>query len=123
MEFDACPFRRNGLVIPKWQRGSLVVRGQLVVEEVRDLELHRMVRVARLLGADRTDLLPPLHDVVLVACKIDLWTFTGYERQPNAWSADQVCYQQSWALIPASITDAERAKAKLPPPAGPLAAS
>ena len=122
VEFDVCPFRRNGMVIPKWQRGRLFVRGRLVVEEVRDPDLHRMVRVGHIFDADRTDLLLPLYDVLLVSCKPDWWTFTGYERQPSTYSTDQVCYQQSWVLIPATITDAERAKSRLPPPLPPVSA-
>lgn len=108
------------MLIPRWQRSTHVVRGRFIVEEVRDMDLQRMVRVAHLFDPERVDLLPPLHDVVLIACKPDLWTFTGYERQPAKFSLEQVCYQQSWMLTPASITDAERARSKLPPPLPPV---
>lgn len=120
VEFDAWPYRRAGTLIPRWQRSTQVVRGYLVVDEVHDADLQRMVRVAHLFDHQRMDLLPPLHDVVLIACKPDHWTFTGYERQPSKAGVDQVCYQQSWMLTPASFTDAERARSKLPPPLPPI---
>lgn len=38
----------------------------LSVKEGPDLELHRVVRIAHLRGADLSDIVPPLHDVQLI---------------------------------------------------------
>ena len=66
--------------MPNWQHHHVWRVGELYVDERRDADLNRTVRVARFTEPtfpDR-DLMPPLHDVQLVTAKPDLLTLTGY---------------------------------------------
>jgi hypothetical protein len=79
VKFDAAPVRQDGYLMPKWQQHHVWRVGELYVDERRDADLNRTVRVARFSEPtfpDR-DLLPPLHDVQLVSAKPDLFTLTG----------------------------------------------
>lgn len=72
--------------------------GELRVEHAQDAELHRPLRVVRLIRTDQSldpDLLPPLLDVSLVAMSGLGFTLTGFERIEGR------CYQQSWWARPA----------------------
>ena len=109
MEFDVRPVRREGKLIPRWQVGSLRVRGILSVQEERDAVCNRIVRVARLQDAKGADLLLPLKDVELVYLRHDHWTMTGYEHAPLDYTEGSVGYQQSWVLAPAEYRDREQA--------------
>lgn len=108
VEFEAAPARRHGKLLNKFQRDRGWVRGHLLVEERHDVELHRMTRVARLVattsgGVTNRDVLPVLHDALLIAASTDWWTITGYERLPaeGPVPGELVCFQQSWFLVPA----------------------
>ena len=81
VKFEAAPVRQDGYLMPKWQQHHVWRVGELYVDERRDADLNRTVRVARFTEPtfpDR-DLMPPLHDVQLVTAKPDLFTLTGYE--------------------------------------------
>jgi hypothetical protein len=86
MEFDVRPTRRHGVILPPWQRNHAAVRGVLQVSFEADEDLHRPIKVARLLKDEAGDVvaMPPLYDVELVACRPDLWTLTGFERGDDA---------------------------------------
>ena len=75
------------------------------VEEQRSEELHRHVRVARVVGLNR-DGTPdslPLYDPTLVFVRPDVWTMTGFERLESG-DGKPICHLQSWALRP--VTEA-----------------
>lgn len=105
------PTRRQGVILPPWQGNHAAVRGVLQVSFEDDEDLHRPIKVARLLkdGAEDAVAMPPLYDVELVACRPDLWTLTGFERGDDA-RGRPVSYQQSWLLVPADVVDRERAR-------------
>jgi len=71
----------NGYLTPKWQQHHVWRVVELYVDERRDSDLSRTVRVARFIKPTNpnADLMPPLHDVQLVSAKPDLFTLTGYE--------------------------------------------
>ena len=101
MLFDAARARRNGRLLTKGQRDREWVRGVLLIDEERDAELMRIVRVARLVEpVKRSDLLPPLRDVQVVAVRPGWWTLTGFERITEPPPGDTACYQQSWFMEP-----------------------
>ena len=69
--------------------------GDLRVEESLDRELHRYVRMARLLDAASaiySDKLPELLDVRITAMRPQAFTLAGFERVAG------VEYAQSWLL-------------------------
>lgn len=71
------------------------------MREQYDPELLRHVRVATLeAGEGRKLVLGPLLDAVLVSCKPDWWTMTGWERVDSATTVAPRAYQQSWILQP-----------------------
>ncbi len=78
------------------------VTGDLYVREEHDDELHRTVKIARLVQGDGSmkDLLNPLIDAVLVTAKPDWYTMTGWERCVDVSSVTSRAFQQSWILIP-----------------------
>jgi hypothetical protein len=110
MEFEVHPTRHHGVILPLWQRNHAAVRGVLQVSFESDEDLHRPIKVARLLkgGTEGAVAMPPLYDVELVACRPDLWTLTGFERSDDD-RGRPVSYQQSWLLVPADVADRERA--------------
>ncbi len=100
--------RREGRLIPRHAMWAAKVRGDLFVIEVRDAELNRSVRVAKIVAGDsHRELLPPLLDATLAAVKPDWWTMTGWERLSETIAAHPRAYVQSWILIPSDIADAE----------------
>jgi len=100
MRFTVQPLRARGRVTP-WRSiaNAAPVVGELRVEEVRDSELGRYVRIATFLAVDwrGTDapLLPTLLDVRIIAMSPLAFTLTGFER------IDGVEYAQSWLVVPA----------------------
>lgn len=88
--------RHRGRPLP---RRELVNRdyawGDLRVEQVFDEDLHRYVRIARLLDQKRPvdpDQLPPLYDPTIVAMSPLAFTLAGFER------VNTVDYAQSWLV-------------------------
>ena len=76
-------------------------QGELFVREQYDQELSRHIRIATLeQGMTRKVLLGPLLDVVLVSCKPDWWTLTGWERVDTTVLAPGRAFQQSCILQP-----------------------
>jgi hypothetical protein len=105
VEFEATCARREGRLLSKAQRDRAWVRGLLVISEQRDSELHRIVRVARLLKTGHIspdDVLSPLRDAQVVEVRPDWWTITGFERVEckGAGPGEKACYQQSWFMVP-----------------------
>jgi hypothetical protein len=110
MRFAIRLLRHRGRVIP-WRdvinRAPRV--GDLRIEEIRDDELHRYVRTARLVPDDgvvrrRTEL-PELGDVRLIGMSQQAFTLAGLER------IDGADYAQSWLVSPPR----NPARAELPP--------
>lgn len=69
--------------------------GDLRVEQTFDEDLHRYLRVARLLNPLRPvepDQLPPLYDPALIGMSPLAFTITGFER------VNAVDYAQSWLI-------------------------
>ena len=100
MKFAVYPVRDHGRVMPKHVRWGRGVLGELYITERRDLDVNRTSRVAVITGADRTELLPALHDVTLLSAKPDWWTMTGWELMPLSTNVEPTAFQQSWILIP-----------------------
>lgn len=100
--FEATCARRQGRLLSKAQRDRAWVRGLLLIDEQRDPELMRVVRVARLVEKTTltTDVLPPLHDAQVVAVRPCWWTITGFERIVQPPPGETACFQQSWFLQP-----------------------
>ncbi len=96
MQFSVLRMRYRGRPLP---RRELVnreqARGDLRVEQLFDEDLHRYVRIARLLDSLRPrepDQLPPLYDPALLAMSPLAFTLSGFER------IDAVDYAQSWLV-------------------------
>ena len=69
--------------------------GDLSIEDIRDEQLMRYVRTARVLVLDRpraTDVLGELFEPQIIAMSPKAFTLSGYER-----IGDQ-CYAQSWLV-------------------------
>jgi hypothetical protein len=69
--------------------------GDLRIEEIRDEQLMRYVRTARVLVLDRpraTNVLAELFELQIIAMSPQAFTLSGYER-----IGDQ-CYAQSWLV-------------------------
>lgn len=80
MRCEVARARTEGRLLSKYQRDRTWQKGELTVRDAPDPEVHRIVRIAHLRGADQTDILPPLHDVQLIELCAGWWTLTGYER-------------------------------------------
>lgn len=101
MEFVGYRCRNEGRLLPRHVLWSGRVQGHLYVREQYDPELSRHVRVATLeAGESRKLVLGPLLDAVLVSCKPDWWTITGWERVDSTTTVAPRAYQQSWILQP-----------------------
>lgn len=101
MEFVGYRCRNEGRLLPRHVLWSGRVQGHLYVREQYDPELSRHVRVATLEAGDGHKLvLGPLLDAVLVSCKPDWWTMTGWERVDSSTTVAPRAYQQSWILQP-----------------------
>lgn len=65
--------------------------------------LNRVVRVGRFVKLENTlalDLLPPLHDVLLLSAKPSQWSLTGWEQVDVGVDPEPRAFQQSWILVP-----------------------
>ena len=101
MEFVGFKCRQEGRLLPRHVMWAGRTQGDLHVREQYDSELSRHVRVATLeVGDAHKVVLGPLFDAVLVSCKPDWWTLTGWERvEASSWSPGRA-FQQSWILQP-----------------------
>lgn len=93
--------RREGRVMMRFERSSRTWRGALVVREERHAELHRLTRVASIVGDDGlpVDGLPPLYDAVLLTAHRGHWSMTGFERVEQN-GGGHIDYAQSWVMCP-----------------------
>ena len=96
MRFPVVPMRSRGRPLP---RADLAYCppwiGDLRIEEIRDEQLMRYVRMARVLVLDRpraADVLAELFEPQIIAMSPQAFTLSGYERV-----GDQ-CYAQSWLV-------------------------
>ncbi len=104
MRFGVVPIRFRGRPLP---RAELANRspwiGDLRIEEIRDEQLMRYVRTARVLVMDRpraADVLGELFEPQIIAMSPQAFTLSGYERV-----GDQ-CYAQSWLVREISMLGA-----------------
>lgn len=99
--FDVIRTRKNGVLVPRWQLGSLPrYRGRLIVDERHDVNLGRAVRQARLLDDGRPIDDPPwLMDPVLLHANDSRLVLTGFERISDGITTTD--YAQTWILEPA----------------------
>ncbi|HYD60545.1 MAG TPA: hypothetical protein VEC35_09335 [Noviherbaspirillum sp.] len=75
----------DGRLVPKWQRNRLkAAQGEFRLEEYRDEDMRRTMRIARLLVPSSRgvplDVLTPLSDAVIVAIHGNRMTISGIER-------------------------------------------
>lgn len=105
MQFRTHSVRKEGRIQPRHVAWTGQVTGELLVREARDDETGRTLRVARITDAGGQDLLPQLHDAVLIEALRGWWSMTGWERVPDAAAGSLRTYQQSWVLIP--VAEAE----------------
>lgn len=101
MLWEVFAVRQEGALIPRWQRWRHPHVGTFHLAERHDLELARVVRCARLLSEQGTELLPPLFDATVVAAKPDLWSVTGFERIATDTGGTKA-FAQSWLMLPHS---------------------
>ena len=62
----------------KWHRA--VIRAHVTIDEDRDPEVHRVVRVARAESTVPDRYIPLLYDAVVLSIRSDCITITGFER-------------------------------------------
>jgi hypothetical protein len=90
MRFAVRFLRHRGRMIPLRMVANQPVKiGDLRIEECRDEELHRYVRMAKLFADDTSRYsadLPQLLDVRLISMSPQAFTLAGFERISNAWS-------------------------------------
>ena len=60
-------------------------------------------------GEGHKVVLGPLLDAVLVSCKPDWWTLTGWERVDGATTPEPRAFQQRWILQPVDRSGGARA--------------
>ena len=73
MEFDVFPMRKDGRLLPRHVMWAGKVRGALFVLEERDVELHRSIRVAKIIRtAPHAQLLPALFDAILIGRSVQI---------------------------------------------------
>lgn len=101
--FEVFVARREGVLVPRWQLWHNGVVGNFFLDEVRDPELSRAVRRARLVDSAGASLLPLLVDVTVLSAKPDLWTVTGFERI-EADTGHSRAFAQSWLMVPTSAS-------------------
>jgi hypothetical protein len=96
MRFAVVPMRFHGRALP---HAELANRppwiGELRIEEIRDEQLMRYIRTARVLVLDRpraTEVLGELFEPQIIAMSLQAFTMSGWERV-----GDQ-CYTQSWLV-------------------------
>lgn len=109
--------RRQGVVLPRWQLGSLpAFRGRLTVWDRNMPEMSRTLRVAVLSeGDDINGKAPELYDVQLLSMNSHLMVLSGFEIDVS--KVNPVHYMQTWWInLPAS---SGRDLGLVLPPAGP----
>ena len=95
MQFAVVPMRFQGRLL---SRAELANRppwiGDLRIEEMRDEQVMRYVRMARVLVLDRprADVLAELYEPQIIAMSPQAFTLAGYERVGDQW------YAQSWLV-------------------------
>ena len=99
MRFAVRLLRHRGRVIPWRDVVNRVPKvGDVRIEEIRDDELHRYVRTARLFPEDGIVVversLPSLHDVRVIGMSQQAFTLAGLER------VEGVEFAQSWLVSP-----------------------
>ena len=99
MRFAIRLLRHRGRVIPWRDVVNRVPKvGDVRIEEIRDDELHRYVRTARLFPEDGIVVversLPSLHDVRVIGMSQQAFTLAGLER------VEGVEFAQSWLVSP-----------------------
>nr|WP_316640039.1 hypothetical protein [uncultured Roseateles sp.] len=108
MQFDVLPLRVKGVTAVRHFSGSHI-RGEFVLEQVRDVELNRTVKQATLRTAAGEVLMGPLLDADVISARPNRWTVTGWERLTDILPDKHVACQQSWLMIPADFADEETA--------------
>jgi hypothetical protein len=100
MRFAVVPMRSRGRPLPRGELANLPPWiGDLRIEEIRDEQLMRYVRTARVLLLDRPRaacVLGELLEPQIIAMSPQAFTLSGYER------IDERCYAQSWLVRPAT---------------------
>jgi len=98
MHFANIPMRSRGRPLPRHELANWPPWiGDLRIEEIRDEELMRYVRVARVLVLDRPralEALGVLYERQIIAMSPQAFSLGGFERV-----GDQ-CYAQSWLVRP-----------------------
>lgn len=97
----------RGRLMPRMRFWASAVRGRIAVEEKRDEERCRVVRVARLFEAKPSPDLE-LLDVQLVGSFGEGFTFSGYERVAAETTDRFTTFAQSWVLLPGPVKDLEK---------------
>lgn len=93
--YDLLRVRRDGMLLPRWQLGSLApARGVLTVRDTYLKDLGRHSMVATLVGMDKV---PDLVDVTLLETLGEHLVLTGFERSDDR-SGNRVDYAQTWLL-------------------------
>ena len=96
MHFAVAPMRYRGRPLPRAELANHSPWiGDLRIEEVRDDQLMRYTRMARVLVLNRpraTDVLATLYEPQIIAMSPQAFTLSGYERV-----GDQ-SYAQSWLV-------------------------
>lgn len=109
MEFEVrCAFR-EGRIVPRWAWYALpTYRGHLIVEEQRDDQITRSLKVARLIATNqREQPTIALHDPQLVYASIDSLVLLGVEQVET--SAGLRSFAQRWVC---SVVERNRAGAQ-----------
>lgn len=97
---EVTPKRHQGRSLPRWQLGAKLRRGILRIGDVKDAELRRTLKTARLVDEQNADLLLPLRDVVIVACRNGYLALNGFEAHEGI--TQPTLYHQSWIVQPLS---------------------
>ena len=96
MRFAVVPMRFHGRPLPHAERANRQPWvGDVRIEEMRDEQLMRYVRMARVLVFDRprqADVLGELLEPQIIAMSPHAFTLSGYER------VGAQCYAQSWLV-------------------------
>lgn len=105
--FDVTPLRDKGRLVLKWHRA--VIRAHVTIDEDRDPEVHRVVRVARAESTVPDRYIPLLYDAVVLSIRSDCITITGFERAIESPLRASVGthYQQTWLVQPTWVRTPE----------------
>jgi len=98
MRFAVVPMRSRGRPLPRAELANAPPWiGDVRIEEIRDEQLMRYVRTARVLLFDRPReplVLGELFEPQIIAMSPQAFTLSGYERN------GEQCYAQSWLIRP-----------------------